>query len=75
MDVLTFQNADIRKKLMITSKHVMKFYSMLLPFYNSIKVKIKKFKRLQCEGIFIMTNQVLKNLKSSLTLSFKKLSI
>ena len=54
MDVLTFQNADIRKKLMITSKHVMKFYSMLLPSYNSIKVKRKKFKRLQCEGVFIM---------------------
>ena len=54
MDVLTFQNADIRKKLMITSKHVMKFYSMLLTSYNSIKVKRKKFKRLQCEGVFIM---------------------
>lgn len=54
MDVLTFQNADIRKKLMINSKHVMKFYSMLLPSYNSIKVKRKKFKRLQCKGVFIM---------------------
>lgn len=75
MDVLTFQNADIRKKLMITSKHVMKFWSMSLPSYNSIKVQREEFKRLQCEGVFIMTNQVLKNLKLPLTLSFRKLSI
>lgn len=54
MDALTFQNADIRKKLMITSKHVMKFCSMLLPSYNSIKVQREKFKRLQCEGVFIL---------------------
>mgnify|MGYP004502643723 FL=1 len=41
MDAPTFRNADIRKKLVIASKHVMKFYSMSLPSYNSIKVQRK----------------------------------
>lgn len=41
MDALIFLNADIRKKLMITSKHVMKNYSMSLTSYNSIKVQRK----------------------------------
>lgn len=42
MDVLTFRNAGIRKKLMITSKHVMKFYSMsLINIYPAVDLDFK----------------------------------
>lgn len=41
MDVLTFLNVDLQKKLMKINQDVMKCYGMLLTSYNSIKMQRK----------------------------------